>query len=117
MRNCGVCQVAKGTSQNLGLYSPFPIPSRPWEDISMDFVLGWPRTQRGFESIFVVVDRFSKMTLFIPCKITYDVVHIEKLFFKDIVRLHGLLKIIVLDKDKMFKGYFWKTLWKKLNTE
>ena len=87
---CVTCKKSKTKASNHGLYSALPILSHPWVDISMDFVLGLPRCKAGRDSIFVIVDRFSKMAHFIPYHNIDDAVQVSELFFREIVRLHGM---------------------------
>lgn len=95
VERCRVCQHLKGNSSNVGLYLPLPISTQPWTNINMYLFLDLRRTQSGNDSIFVVVDRFSKMAHFIPCKKTTYAINVATLFFHEIYRLHGLPSSIV----------------------
>ena len=116
-QKCITCKQAKSRVMPHGLYSPLPIPSEPWVDISMDFVFGLPRSKGGKDYVFVMVDRFSKMAHFIPCHKTDNATDIAGLYFKKIVCLHGIPRTIVSDRDVKFLSYFWKTLQEKLRTK
>ena len=78
---CIPCKQAKSKVMPHGFYTLLLVPNHPWTDVSMDFVLGLPRSQGG-KDIFVVVDRFSKMVHFIAFSKTNDATHIAYLFFK-----------------------------------
>jgi len=81
--------------------------------VRRDFILGLPKTQKWHDSI-LVVDRFSKMAHFILCFKTSDVFCVAALFFDHVVKLNGLLKTMVSEKDAKFVSYFWRTLWHKI---
>lgn len=100
-----------------GLLQPLPIPARRWEDISMDYITHLPTClESGNDSIWVVVDRFTKMCHFIPCHHTITAKETARLFVKEIFRLHGIPKTIVSDRDKNFTSLFWKGLFDYLGT-
>ena len=92
------CQLVKVEHQDpLGLLQPLPIPEWKWEVISMDFITGLPKSKKQNDYIFVVIDKLSKASHFIPVNLTYKAVNIVDIFLKDIFRLHGIPKEIISD--------------------
>ena len=115
--SCHECQMVKPSHQRVpGLLQPLPIPSKPWECISMDLITALPMTTHGHDAIFTIVDRFSKMCHFIPTTSNVDAPSLASLFLSHILKLHGLPKSIVSDRDPRFTGAFWKTLHQRLGT-
>lgn len=108
---------AKSMIQPSDLDTPMHIPSFSWIEILINFVLGLPRSRRCKDSIFFFWRWFCKMTHFILCHKTYEASNVFKLFFIQIVRLRGMSRTIVSDKDAKFLSYFWKTLWENLGTK
>nr|GFA41529.1 putative nucleotidyltransferase, ribonuclease H [Tanacetum cinerariifolium] len=114
---CLVCQQFKIEHQRAsGLLQPLDILVWKWEEISMDFVTGLPRTQRRHDAIWVVVDRLTKSAHFLPIRKDYSVSRLAKIFQQEIVRLHGTPSAIVSDRDPRFASRFWKGLQKAWGT-
>nr|GFB82936.1 retrotransposable element Tf2 [Tanacetum cinerariifolium] len=109
---CLICQQVKIEHQRAsGLLQPLDIFLWKWDEISMDFVTGLPRTQRRHDAIWVVVDRLTKFAHFLPIRKDYTVSRLAKIFQQEIVRLHGTPSAIVSDRDPRFASRFWKGNW------
>jgi hypothetical protein len=105
---CDVCQRVKEEHQRpAGLLQPLQVPRWEWEEISMDFIVGLPRTRGGYDSIWVIVDRLTKVAHFIPVKTAYTGAKLAELYISRIVCMHGVPKKIVSDRGTQFTSRFW----------
>lgn len=117
-RTCDACQRNKSsTHKPSGLLHSLPIPTRPWESISMDFITCLPKTAQGHDAILTVVDRLTKLAHFIPTTSTVNAPQTGRLFFDHIFRLHGLPQSIISDRDTRFTSKFWSSLFKLVGTK
>ncbi|KAL5562387.1 hypothetical protein UlMin_032134 [Ulmus minor] len=115
---CLVCQKIKAEHQRpAGVLQPIEIPEWKWEQISMDFVVGLPKTNNGHDAVWVIVDRLTKSAHFLPIKITYSLEQLADLYVKEIVRLHGVPISIISDRDSRFTSAFWRSVQRAMGTK
>jgi hypothetical protein len=108
--SCGKCQMIKTSNQRpAGLLHNLPIPNRPWASIGIDFMGPLPESN-GYDYIMVVICRLTSMIHLIATVITVKATEVAELYYREIVRLHGLPESIVSDRDSKFTSKFWKEL-------
>ncbi|KAL4037249.1 hypothetical protein IC575_000837 [Cucumis melo] len=114
---CLICQQVKPVRQRPGGFlNPLPVPEWKWEHITMDFLFGLPRTSSEHDGIWVIVDRLTKMTRFIPIKMTSRLDQLARLYVDKIVSQYGVPVSIVSDRDPRFTSKFWPSLQKAMGT-
>jgi hypothetical protein len=115
---CNTCKCVQAIHmKTAGPLQYLPIPTWKWEDISMDFTVGLPRTAKGYDSIWVIVDRLTKIAHFLPVRAKYTVATYAALYISRILSLHGIPKTIVSDRGPQFVSKFWEELHKSLGTK
>ena len=114
---CDVCRRIKAEHQKpAGTLQPLAIPEWKWDKVEMDFITGFPRSQKGHDAIFVVIDRFSKVAHFLPVKETITASQLADLYVSRIVSLHGVPLEINLDRGSLFTSRFWESFQQAMGT-
>ena len=117
VRSCDQCQRNKPAGgKTRGLLQPLPVPTDPWEDVSLDFVTGLPMTKDGHDAILVIVDRLTKWAYFISTVTTIDAKETARLFHDIVFARHGMPKRLVSDRDTRFTSHFWDALFEAMGT-
>ena len=107
---CDVCRRIKGEHQRpAGTLQPLPIPEWKWDKVSMDFITGFPKTQKGNDAIFVVIDRLSKVAHFLPIHESITASQLADLYVSRVVSLHGVPLEINSDRGSLFTSSFWQS--------
>ncbi|KAI3810725.1 hypothetical protein L1987_20347 [Smallanthus sonchifolius] len=117
IEKCLTCLQVKIEHQKLaGQLQQLEIPMWKWDRITMDFVTKLPRTQKGHDAIWVVVDRLTKSAHFIPISENYSMDKLARLYINEIVSRHGIPLSIISDRDSLFTSRFWTSFQKELGT-
>jgi hypothetical protein len=115
--SCDACQRNKPSQQApMGLMRPLPIPSRPWQQVSMDLITALPRSRAGNDAIVVFVDKLTKMVHYVATTTNVTAPRLATIFLREVVRLHGVPESILSDRDPRFTAHFWRAFWTQLGT-
>ncbi|KAJ9548812.1 hypothetical protein OSB04_021355 [Centaurea solstitialis] len=118
VERCMTCLQVKSEHQRpYGKLQPLEVPQWKWDHITMDFVTKLPRTPKGFDAIWVIVDRLSKSAHFLPINETYSLDKLARLYVNEIVTRHGIPLSIVSDRDSRFTSSFWKSFQRVMGSE
>jgi len=116
INDCQVCSQAKTEHCKLpGLLQPLNIPPHAWHTVSLDFIEGLPKS-KSFDTILVVIDKFTKYGHFIPLAHPYSALSVAQLYMNNIYKLHGMPKVLVSDRDKVFTSNLWQELFRLADT-
>jgi hypothetical protein len=93
-----------------GLLQPLSIPTWKWDDISMDFIVDLALTARKFNLIWMIVDRLTKCTHFIPVNTNYNTQKYVEIYIAHVLCQHGVPRMIIIDRGSQLVARFWEQL-------
>ena len=118
VKGCSLCQRNKaGNRRYAGKLEQHSMPAQKWEQVSLDFLSGLPKTRSGNSMIMVVVDTLTKMVHFVPCPAKCKAPDVARLYVQHIFRLHGWPKAIISDRDGRFIDQFWQSMCSQLGAD
>ena len=116
--SCEICQQEKSVYRvPAGLLEPLTLPEQKWADVSLDFIMGLPKSAKGYDGILTVVDRATKMVHLVAVNQTITAAETALDFWNAVGKLHGIPRSIVSDRDPRFVSRFWQELWRLLRTK
>ena len=117
VRSCKKCQHSKGDRPRQAPLQCLPVPSQPWQDISMDFIMGLPVSSTGNNAVLTFIDRLTKQAHFVATKTVVNAVDTADLYIHNVFRLHGLSRSIVSDRDPRFTSEVYRNIFSRLSVD
>ena len=116
--SCEVCQQEKSVHRlPAGLLEPLTLPEQKWADVSVNFIMGLPRSEEGNDGILTVVDRATKMVHLVAVNQTITAAETAHVYWNFVGKLHGIPRSVVSDRDPKFVSKFWQEMWRLLGTK